>query len=667
MRRSSILQKMIAGITVPVAVVFIFSGVLISSAVKDTVSGLAIQKLEADSTAISNQVSEFFTQYMSGSSQAASNYQMESFIKGIKGNERMNASANYSLIKITLDKMAAVDTQNILAAWIGDFKTSQITQSDNYNSPDGWDITGRPWYQVKNTRAALITEPYEDASTGQLIVTAAAPVFDSTTQDVIGAVGYDITLSQLTTALSQYKIGENGFLILCTDGGQVIYHPDSQYIQKQAAQTDWPDSLKSAFANHSTGSLNYTVDGVSYSGSLNQVGSCGWYVLSGMPDSEIMADYYSVMHTIIFIFVLGLFLMIAVTLIMSLGISRPLKHLAAVAERIAHGELDVSVQVRSSDETGLVADAIGKTVTKLNQYIAYINEITAVLDNIGNGCLVFELEQDYTGDFARIKEALLHIRTTMTQALNQISRTSSEVAAGAGHISAGAQALSQGTTEQSSSTQELAATISDISQQVQLNAQNAKTADSMVNQMAIDLLNNGAQMDNLCKAMERINQSSGEIGKIIKAIEDIAFQTNILALNAAVEAARAGEAGKGFAVVADEVRNLASKSAEAAQTTSKMLEDSVHSVADGTQLAQVAASDLMKVVEYSQNVAQSIRAITDASVSQSDAVEQVAQGIDQISSVVQTNSATAEESAAASQQLTAQAKLLEELVHRFKL
>lgn len=667
MKCNSILKKMIFGITVPVAAVFILSGFLISTTVKGAVSGLASQKLEADSTAISNQVSEFFTQFMSGASQSASNYQLESFIKSIKGNDRMNATANYSLIKITLDKMSAVDTQNILAAWVGDFKTSQITQSDSYNSPEGWDITGRPWYQVKTTRAPLITEPYADASTGQLIVTASAPIFDSVTQEVIGATGYDITLSQLTSALSQYKLGQGGQLILCTEKGQVIYHPDSQYIQKQIADTDWQDNLKNAFTNHVTGKIDYTANGVDYSGSLNQIGSCGWYVLSGMPVAEIMATYYASIHTIIFIFVIGLFLMIAVTVLMSLGITRPLKHLAGVAEQIADGELNVSVHVRSSDETGMVADAIGKTVTKLNQYIAYIDEIASVLDGIGKGCLTFELTQDYTGEFSKLKESLLNIRTTMSSALNQISNTASEVSSGAGHIAAGAQALSQGTTEQAGSTQELAATISEISKQVQINADNAKNADSMVNQVAMDLLNNGSQMDNLCNAMVKINQSSGEIGKIIKAIEDIAFQTNILALNAAVEAARAGEAGKGFAVVADEVRNLASKSAEAAQTTAGLLEESVRSVAEGTQLAQAAADALMKVVENSQNVAAAIGSITQASVTQSISLEQVSQGIEQISCVVQTNSATAEESAAASEQLTAQAKLLEELVHRFKL
>lgn len=640
---------------------------MISSTVKRNAEELAMERLEAESAAVSNQVSEFFNQFMSGASQGASNYQVEAFMKGIEGKSRMNQSEGYREIKITLDKMAAVDSENILAAWIGDFQTSQITQSDGYNSPDGWDITGRPWYRVKSTGGSLVTEPYVDASTGQLIVTAAAPVFDSGTGEIIGACGFDIALTQLTLALSQYKIGQEGSLILCTENGQVIYHPDESYIQQNVSETDWPDSLKQAFLNQTTGRMKYSAAGVGYSGSVNRVSSCGWYVLSGMPDSEILASCYAAVRTICIIFAAGLLLLAVIIILISLGISRPLKQLAGVAERIAGGELDVTVAVRSTDETGMVAGAIGKTVTKLNQYIAYINEISDVLDRIGKGNLTFELKQDYTGEFTKIKNALLNIRVTLSETIGQISRTAGEVATGADNISAGAQALSQGTTQQASSTEELAATVSEISGQVQKNAQSAQEADSMVNQVAQELWNSSDQMEELCRAMDRIEHSSGEIGKIIKVIEDIAFQTNILALNAAIEAARAGEAGKGFAVVADEVRDLASKSAQAAQNTTELLAESAQAVKDGTGLAEKTSAGLLQVVEDSQGVAIAINSISEASVKQSEAVREVALGIEQVSGVVQTNSATAEESAAASEQLTLQARLLEQLVQRFQL
>lgn len=667
MKRISILQKMLIGISIPVILVFLLSGALISSMVRQTVNKQALEKLEADSLAASNQASDFFTKYLSGAQQAASNYQVEAFIKSVSGKTRLNQAPGYDEAKISLDKMAATDTENILAAWIGDFDTSQITQSDGFNSVDGWDITSRPWYRVKATGKPVLTEPYIDASTGQMIVTAAAPVYDHMSREIIGAVGYDIKLSQLTAIMQQYKIGDQGFIILATDGGQVIYHPDSQYIQKMVNDVNWSANVMSSLQNGQTGTLDYMMAGVSYSGSVNVVSSCGWYVLSGMPTDEIMASFHSAVKTIITIYALGTAVLILLISFISLNISRPIKRLAMIAEKIADGDLDVKVDVASADETGLVAQAMGKTVARLNDYIHYIDEVSQVLDQIAENNLVFELKHSYDGEFFKIKESLLRIQKMLTSTLEQITRTASDVAAGSDNVSSGAQALSQGTTEQASSIEELAATITEISGQVRENAKDSQEANGLVMQVSSELTASNHQMQELKEAMEEINRSSGEIGKIIKTIEDIAFQTNILALNAAVEAARAGEAGKGFAVVADEVRSLASKSGQAAKETTKLIEDSISSIGNGTSLTEAAAAKMLQVVESAERVSEAISRITAASNKQSEAISQVSIGVEQISGVVQSNSATAEESAAASQQLSDQARVLEELVHRFRL
>lgn len=666
MKRISILQKMLIGICIPVTLVFLLSGFLISNMVERTVNRQALEKLEADSLAASNQASDFFTKYLSGAQQAASSYQAEAFIKSVSGRTRLNQAPGYEEMKISLDKMAAADTDNILASWIGDFDTSQITQSDSFNSDEGWDITSRPWYRVKSTGQPVLTEPYIDASTGQMIVTAAAPIYDHSNQEIIGAMGYDIQLSQLTSIMEQYKIGDQGFIILTTDGGQIIYHPDTQNIQKDISQIDWSDNVTDALKNGRTGSLDYTMGGVSYSGSVNVVGSCGWYVLSGLPTSEIMSSFYSAVQAIITIFALGLLALMLIISFISLSISRPIKKLAVVAEKIGDGDLNVKVNVSSSDETGLVAQAMSKTALRLNDYIHYINEISQVLDQIAENNLIFELKYSYDGEFSKIKDSLLRIKKMLTSTLEQISQTSADVAAGSDNVSSGAQALSQGATEQASAIEELAATITEISGQVKENAQDSQEANSLVKQVSSELTDSNRQMQELKEAMEAIDRSSGEIGKIIKTIEDIAFQTNILALNAAVEAARAGAAGKGFAVVADEVRNLASKSGEAAKETTKLIEDSIHSVGNGTSLTEAAAAKLLQVVESAQKVSEAISRITSASNHQSDAISQVSVGVDQISGVIQSNSATAEESAAASQQLSDQARGLEDLVNRFR-
>lgn len=345
----------------------------------------------------------------------------------------------------------------------------------------------------------------------------------------------------------------------------------------------------------------------------------------------------------------------------------PVKELARISNQLAAGNLNIKVNVNSSDETGLVAEAMEKTVERLSSYIDYIDEISQVLDQIARKDLVFELKYDYTGEFSKVKTSLLNIKKTLNDTLEHITRTSFEVASGASHISDGAQNMAQGATEQASSVEELAAAISELSTQVNQNAEDAKSADLLIAQTVNELTASNQQMQELREAMDDINRSSGEIGKVIKTIEDIAFQTNILALNAAVEAARAGASGKGFAVVADEVRNLASKSSEAAKETTQMIEASIRSVQTGNQLANKAADTMMKLVLNSGKTTDAIRRISEATNSQATAISQVSLGIDQISGVVQNNSATAEESAAASEQLSSQSQILKRLAEEFHL
>lgn len=667
MGKRSILLKMLIGITVPVLIVFIAAGFIISSVVGNTITQMTSEKLAADSAVLASQVNNFFSVYLKGAGQAASNYQVESILKDTSGSTRLNQSSQYAYMKITLDKMASTDTSNILATWIGDFDTSQITQSDGYQSEPGWDITGRPWYQVKNTRSPVLTEPYVDASTGQLIVSAAAPVFDHLTNEVIGASGYDIKLSQLTAIMSSYKIGENGFIILCTDSGQVIYHPDSSKIQKNITDIGCSDEVIQAFKNQTIDTLNYTMDNSPYSGAMNFVGDTGWVVLSGMPESEILEIYHTVVKTIVAIFILGLAILVFMIFMVSMGISRPLKKLSVIANKIAEGNLDVKVDVKSSDETGLVAQAMSNTVAKLKSYIDYINEISLVLNQISENNLVFELKYDYTGDFSKLKDSLLRIRSTLTRTIDQITDTSYQVADRASQVSSGSQALAQGAQEQASSLEELVATITNISDQVSQNAKDASGAEEMVGSVSGKLKESNEKMQDLITAIQDISTRSGEIGKIIKTIEDIAFQTNILALNAAVEAARAGEAGKGFAVVASEVRSLASKSAEAAQSTTSLIEGTIHAVDNGTRIADEAAISLTEVVNNASSVLETITRISQASENQADSIAQVTIGLNQISEVVQTTTSTADASAAASAQLSGQAEALKELVSQFNL
>ncbi len=349
------------------------------------------------------------------------------------------------------------------------------------------------------------------------------------------------------------------------------------------------------------------------------------------------------------------------------SINRPVKELDSVARKIAEGDLDQNITYSSRDELGTLSVNFNKTVGRLRNYVSYINEISGVLRQIAGGNLVFDLTLNYEGEFAKVKQALEEISLSLNDTLGQINQAADQVSSGSDQVSSGAQALSQGATEQASSIQELAATINEISTQVKETAANANEVRRQTDVTGEQVTTSNAQMQEMISAMTEISDKSGQISKIIKTIEDIAFQTNILALNAAVEAARAGEAGKGFAVVADEVRNLASKSAEASKSTAALIEDTVEAVEKGTEIANSTAESLFAVVESTKGVVASVDKIASTADQQADSVAQVTLGIDQISSVVQTNSATAEESAAASEELSSQAQVMKGLVGRFKL
>ncbi|MCI8672854.1 MAG: methyl-accepting chemotaxis protein [Lachnospiraceae bacterium] len=347
-------------------------------------------------------------------------------------------------------------------------------------------------------------------------------------------------------------------------------------------------------------------------------------------------------------------------------IKTPISEIEAAALKMAEGDLDVEISYTSKDELGVLAEQVRRLIRKLQVIIDDENKFLAKMA-AGDFTVDSICEEEYTGGFHPLLISFRGIAEKLNDTMLQISQSSAEVANGSEQVSNGAQALSQGATEQASSVQELAATISEISDKVSENADHARQANAMAGNVSAEMDTSNEKMQQMIRAMSDISNCSSEIGKIIKTIEDIAFQTNILALNAAVEAARAGDAGKGFAVVADEVRNLASKSAEASQNTSVLIENSLKAVENGTQIVDETAQSLLQAVNNVNEMAGIIGQISEASSNQADSISQITTGIDQISSVVQTNSATAQESAAASEELSSQAQLMKGLVEKFKL
>lgn len=371
-------------------------------------------------------------------------------------------------------------------------------------------------------------------------------------------------------------------------------------------------------------------------------------------------------NSVIQIGIIGLVLIMSVIIalaIIKLTV-RPTVRMTQAAELLAKGELNIQIDVKSDNEMGRMADALGKAIGLIK---SYIRDIDDVMRELSQRNFKVSTSGDFIGDFAGIQTSINSFIGEMTNTLVRINASAEQVSSGSDLVSNSSSTLSQGATEQASSVQQLTASLREVASQTTENAKNAQNANEAAKLVKDNAADGNEQMKEMLKAMDEINKSSASINKIIKVIDDIAFQTNILALNAAVEAARAGEHGKGFAVVAEEVRTLAARSAQAAKETTDLIEGSIGKVENGAKIANQTASALSSIVTEVDKAADLIESIAIASNDQAVAIDQINQGIMQVSSVVQNNAATAEESAAASEELSSQAVQLKEIIHSFRI
>ena len=625
------------------------------------------RELTLESKSAANQLADFFDPYTRMMEQLAVNPQVRQVLKETGKGELIIETQGYDTVFDNMVNMQALDAQNILAVWLGDVDANNLTQSDGFTSGSGWEITERPWFACTKTGSYMLTEPYVDASTGQLILSATAPVYDTDGSTVLGVAGMDISMAHISEVMHGYKIGNDGFVMLLSAEGMIIYYPEEEEIQKNIGELDISENVIQAVQNGQESFLKYKIEGVTRYGYIMQIGNTGYMVISSLPSFEYYSSLIKMIVMLIVLFAVGMALIVYGMAKTSAKITMPILELNGTAQKLAEGDLNVELNVTSEDEIGELGNSINETVMRLKEYIAYIDEISDVLGRMAEGKLYIELKNEYVGEFRKVKVALLNISSSMNEVMEGINESANQVSAGADDLAKASQGLAEGAGTQAAAVEELVATATTVTEQVEENKKDAEASAVETKQVTSKMLESQNQMNRMMEAMTKIQDTSQQVVGIIKTIEEIADQTNLLALNASIEAARAGEAGRGFAVVAGEIGNLADQSAQAVNVTRNLIGESMEEITKGNALAGEVLASLKDSVEAIERVNGMIEKTAENAVVQAQSMEQIRIGIEEISQGIQDSSATAEESSATSEQLAAQATTLNEMVQKFEL
>ena len=657
------IQKQI-GISVSVVLAVIAVVTLLQMNNMGTTANDTELKLESEAAAL--QLEQFFAPFERMVEQQAVNTDVKTIINTTEPGQKITGNIKYSTVLSNLKEVKRLDDSSILATWIADIDANVATMSDGYTTDASFDVTARPWFQCTQTGKTLLTDPYVDEATGQMVLSIAAPVTNAMGK-AVGISGMDVSLDAMIDLMDSYKIGDDGYVMLLTGDGDFIYHPNAQLVATNIRDLDITSNVITAIENKSTELLKYHVNGEGKFGYVTPIGDTDFMAISCIPSGQYYAAVIAGLLMLSFVFILGFVFVIITVRRISARIVSPLIELNETAEKLAEGNLDVTINVASEDEVGELGGSIEKTVNRLKEYIDYIDEISKVLADMANGKLAIKLKHAYVGEFQKVKDALNHISDSMNSVMTNIAETANQVSVGSDDLAKAAQGLAEGSESQAAAVEELLATATTVAEQVEENRNDSERSAQHTQEVTVMMEESQQQMNMMREAMNKIYTSSQQVVGIIKAIEDIAEQTNLLSLNASIEAARAGEAGRGFAVVAGEIGNLANESARAVNTTRELIGVSISEIEKGNALAKEVVESLSQAVARVGEVNEMIQKSAESAEIQMQSVAQIRDGVEEMSQSIQDNSAMAEETSATSEELAAQAVTLNELVQMFEL
>lgn len=556
-----------------------------------------------------------------------------------------------------------------------DFDGGFLLDSNGIDILTGEDLSDREYFREAMKGNTYVSTPAYSDVTNAVSYVVSAPLWEGGIpgSTPIGAVVYMPDGEFLNDIMRSIKVGEGGTAFMLDANGITIADLDSTLVgvEDSIALGDSNPKLKkySAICKKmvagENGTGTYSYGGVTKVVAYSPVpGMNGWSIGVAAVRNEFLGMFFlSLVITVVFVIAFTIF---GIKNGMRLGknVVRPIAAVVKRLELLAAGDLHSDTPVpENNDETATLMYCLAETIQDLK---VVISEIDNHLAELSDGNFLINVNDDFKGDFAQISQSFRGIIQSLSAALRDIDSNAESVQKGAMDLAGASQTLAEGATDQASAIEELTATITDISEKIYVNAQNAEKARTIVASMNEQIIESNEHMKKNTEAMDKIREASDKIAEIISSIEEIADQTTLLALNASIEAARAGENGKGFAVVATQVGVLADQSSEAARNTKDLIQNAITAVEEGTQLANSTAESLLAVVDNAKTVNDSMTEIAEASDNQALAAAQITEGINQIAGVVESNSATSQESAAASEELSSQADMLKELVGRFR-